>query len=374
MEIVQFWRRLGRRRWLLVIAPIVAAMAAVGVGSRQPALRAAVTVVQVPVSNGDGPLVVRRKVADFQSLMMSDTVLRRVARTSHLRTADLAAKLTVMEVLGGSTVEVRYTGPPSQHPTRVTETAARTTVDLAMAQNQKGASSRLRQAQKLVASAHRSSDAAQQALKAFITAAGHPSAAEQYAAVRGQATQTTSQLAVAKMKGWTAIAGQLQARLDSLNKQVRALGPAADKFSAKLALLTATRQQTFEAEAAAQRAVVTARAVSVLQSPVGGVLSTSGGRVSRFNALAQLCVAGAIGGIVLAGLALLVAARASRRKRSRPVAEPGGGEDDQRPYGAPPKVDQLKRPGVRGAQASSVPRRERPAVDDRPEPVSTRRG
>lgn len=124
MELQEYWRRAGRRRWILLVLPCLAAVAALPLTLRQaPRYTAKATIVLLSNETAPTPPGVNQIVSDFQSLLSAGPVLERVARQTGEPLGALQNGLTVKQIGAGDLAEVSYTNTRPDRATEVVKAA-----------------------------------------------------------------------------------------------------------------------------------------------------------------------------------------------------------------------------------------------------------
>src|SRR3954447_3262743 len=108
MEIADYIRTVGKRKWLLIIIPVLAAAVSLPALLGAPREYRTVASVQVmPASDAASVGAIAQTVANFRQAVESDTVASAVARASGLSESALRSGLHVQQLGTSSVVEVR---------------------------------------------------------------------------------------------------------------------------------------------------------------------------------------------------------------------------------------------------------------------------
>jgi hypothetical protein len=184
MELQQYWRRAGRRRWILLLLPGLAAVGALPLALRQPPrYTATATIVLLSNETAPSPPAVNQIVADFQSLVSAEPLLERVARQTGEPIGALRSNLTVKQIGAGDLAELSYTGTRPGKATDVVQAAGSIAYDTLFGSRVATAREQLRFAQQYEQSVHA-------ALAPEASSSNGASQAEQQAGdVVGQAQQ-----------------------------------------------------------------------------------------------------------------------------------------------------------------------------------------
>ena len=157
------------RRWpVLVIVPILATLATLGLYLTQPpTYRATATVVVPTASDGQAtaPVFVAQAVSNFQGALRSTAVIRRTAAATGVPIADVAAGLAAEQRGTSQLVEVSYTGGDRAAASRVVEAASEQALQLVVGGGLAAAQHELDLAQQAYADA-------EQALSEFLAETG----------------------------------------------------------------------------------------------------------------------------------------------------------------------------------------------------------
>src|SRR5436309_1835510 len=131
MELQQYWRRAGRRRWILLVLPGLAAMASMPLALRQPPRYTAnATIVLQPNEAVPTAPSVNQVIADFQSLVGSQPLRIRVAQQTGEPVTALTRDLKVKQIGAGNLAELSYISTRPHRATDVARAAGSTAYDM----------------------------------------------------------------------------------------------------------------------------------------------------------------------------------------------------------------------------------------------------
>jgi hypothetical protein len=131
MELLQYWNRAGRRRWILVLLPSFAAVASVPLAlSQPPRYTATATIVLQPNEAVPTAPSVNQVIADFQSLVDSRPLRTRVAQQTGEPVEALSRDLKVKQIGAGNLAELSYVSTRPHRATDVVQAAGSTAYDM----------------------------------------------------------------------------------------------------------------------------------------------------------------------------------------------------------------------------------------------------
>ena len=290
MEVHRYWTLMGRRRWTLVLAPLVAGITAIAIGLLQPARYEAIATAYVPVS-APSPTTIRQMVSDLEALASSSDYFSELARRTGTSRSRLS-RLKVAQVKDGSLVEFRYQGTRPANVARVSRAAAHLALDQYLAPQVAGA-------QQVRDAAQRELDDARKAITDLANSSGVANPRDAYE----NALQVVSQLRIrqAVVAADPATAGQAAAytntiadaqgqadRLSDLVRQYDVLVTARDRAATRLSDATAVLNETISRRdaAAGDEAVVGGSATRIARLPM--IVQTVAGSI----VIAELLTAG----------------------------------------------------------------------------------
>ncbi|HEY8200968.1 MAG TPA: Wzz/FepE/Etk N-terminal domain-containing protein [Actinomycetota bacterium] len=228
MELKQYWRRAGRRRWILVVVPGLVAVATVPVALRQPPrYTATATVVLQPNEAVPSPPSVNQVIADFQSLVASQPLLDRVSRQTGEPVEALRRDLNVKQIGAGNLAELSYEGTRPATATGVVQAAGSIGYDMLYGSRVAAATEQLEFARKyyedvLAAKRTRTSGTSG-------TSGDTSPLPERDYEIKSQAlSDLRLQRAQAQLDGQTARAKSLDRLIAGMEQELSALGPQID--------------------------------------------------------------------------------------------------------------------------------------------------
>ncbi len=131
MEFQEYWRSAGRRRWILILLPAVAAFVMIPLAMREPPRYTVTATVTVqPSESAPTPPSVNQVFADFQALLESDPLLDRVGKITGVESQVLERELSVNQIGNGSLARISYTGIEPAEVKEVVSVAAATAYDM----------------------------------------------------------------------------------------------------------------------------------------------------------------------------------------------------------------------------------------------------
>lgn len=311
MEIKDYLRVIGRRAWILVLAPLVAGLVAFGAAERQPKQYRAVATVVVPETPGAGsPTAVFQFVSNYDSALRSPAVVQRVADATKVDKDRLTDGLRSGQLGKSTIIQTTYTDTSGAQVTKVLPVAIRETLNL-LAEPKVGA------AREKVTSAEKQSEEAQKGMDAFRSTTGLVLPNEEYRVAAGELSQLKvllQQAMVAEEPSATKIAGleaaiaERATRVGEIGAQVAVFNQLQERQQQATVNLTRAREelQAAEAQVAANNKgsfVTLAGTSAVPERPYV---------ISRVRAAVASAVALSIGLVIL--LELLGSSRARREE------------------------------------------------------------
>jgi hypothetical protein len=296
VETRDYLRALGRRAWILIVLPVVAAVIAAAVVLVQPAEHeSTATVLTHPSISLSGSTVAY--VTSFQAALTSGTILDQVSAKTGIPTATLQTGLTAAPSAANSvTMNVTYAGTQdSATISSVPVIAARDVLTILITPQITSGQAQVNAAQSQVT-------AAQAALAAFTSRTGLFNPTQDYQSLSSQLVQLrvlrTSTLALGTHSSVSAdsAVAVIDQEIASTTAQLAKLGPQVAAYSALQTNLS--RAQTALQSAEAQ--VLSAQQQLSLTSAAGGVAPGSVTKVSRTKTLIKTAGPAALVGFIVA--------------------------------------------------------------------------
>lgn len=126
VEFVGYWRRAGRIRWLLVLAPVLAGIVAGVLALRAPPAHRAEATVSIPTGfQPPSPTLVRQLVADYMASVVSPETYEAVASRTDTGVDEVRAAVTPRRLSDSNVAVVSATLHDPDAAERMAETAAR---------------------------------------------------------------------------------------------------------------------------------------------------------------------------------------------------------------------------------------------------------
>lgn len=126
MEIVEYWRRAGRMRWLLIVAPVLAGVVAGSVALRSPPVHRAEATVSIPTGfQPPSPTLVRQLAADYLASVVSPEAYAAVASRTDTGVDEVRAAVTTRRLSDSNVAIVSATLQDPDAAERMAEAAAR---------------------------------------------------------------------------------------------------------------------------------------------------------------------------------------------------------------------------------------------------------
>lgn len=308
MEIREYWNDLGRRRWVLLIAPLVAGVVAVAFGLAQPPSYDGVAVVHVPVEEGaaETPSTARQVISDFEAVVNSAEFADEFAEASGLPREGAGSGVRVAQVGTGLVVQLRYRANAPGPAASGSATAGRLAVELYFAP-------KVAEARAYLDAAEAQRDDAESALEGFVTDAGVGQPEVSYNAVLRVLEELRVRAAMAEAEGSAAIAAGLRPALDKWESRAADAGALARRYQS----LAAVRDRAEKRVANAEERVTTAESMEALAGQDAVVATGPARLVSTRSSVTQLA-GGAVILSVLASCLLLLALEFLAHPRRRP--------------------------------------------------------
>lgn len=305
MEIRPYWHRMGNRRWLLLLAPLVAGLIACMFGIRQPTRYQAVGIATIPVS-GLSPIATRQAVFDVQAVASSREYFDEVAGLTGTSGSKISQGLKVAQVQGGNLLEFRYQSKRPETADRVSRTAAHVAL-------QRYFVPQVSEAKQTVDAAQQALDEANQAIADLVEKAGVPAPRDTY----NSALQIASQLRVRQAVAATDPATASQA--PAYAKPIADAQAEADKLADLVREYDVVVARRDRIAAALGDAVNAHSSVVARQNTAAGEAAVSGllaGRVPRLPSIIQMVISAVVvAELAAAGLLLLIELLGSGSKR-----------------------------------------------------------
>lgn len=311
MEITDYVRQAGRRAWLLVLLPLLAAALAVPYALSRPTEYTAATTVQLQPNDDDPtPGIVKQTVDSYQAVVTSELTTVPVAERFKLPKDQIAEGATVLREQDGQLVTVSYTGTDQNRVPEISEALARQALEVTQNRD-------LEIANRDVAAFQGRYDAASKLVNDFIAQGNVPLLPEEdYKST--SAAVATLQRDIARRKALGQDRGDLEVELAALS---RSLPPKRDRF------VTYQRLQAAANSAAASLAAAQGRQLTVTvrrdaAQPDSEINPVRRGAATEVNALpyiVQVVLGAAVLGLLLAAAILVALEARDRRRRSRTV-------------------------------------------------------
>lgn len=314
MESGQYLRSVGRRGWLIVIIPLLAAGIAFAVtSSRSEEHRSSSLVLTHPDISQFGSNV--GYVTAFQAALTTDEVLKSVSAATGISVTDLQAGLSAEPSASNSlTFKVDYQGTQSSAQTlQATQVASRAVITELSGPQLEGA-------QSAVTQADATAKAASAALSAFSQRTGLYSPSQDYQALKGQMSQLRVLLVQtqATLGTPTYSTQSIQAAIGAAHHKLVQLAPQLGVFDGLQA--TAAAAQSAQQSAAAE--LTAAKNAATLSASDGSVLTGSTTSVSSTGDAARAAGAAALAGLIVAALWVgLFGGRSGRQAEGRSESE-----------------------------------------------------
>jgi uncharacterized protein involved in exopolysaccharide biosynthesis len=253
VEIVDYLSIARRRRWVLILVPLLSLVAALGYVFLKPANYSATATVVSPslvgtsYSQFSGPQSISQFVSAMSASAIDPAVVSKTSKDTQVSADDLTDGATIGQVGASSNVTVTFSSPEEDVPPRVAKSLATNALtNLFSAQG--GVTDRQ------VQTAKDSLDAANKALSDYVTktGVGDPSLAYQ-SALSHLANLQQAQAAYAAT-GESAAASGMTPYIDAAQKRVNDLGATLADYEALLTA-RATATSSYQAEVSEQRKV-----------------------------------------------------------------------------------------------------------------------
>ncbi len=305
MEIREYWLALGRRRWALVLAPLLAGLLALAAAAQRPGEFEATTTVLLP-SGGDtdNPPITRQLTANVDAVLESDLVASQVSQETGVPAGRIADRLEAERAGEGNLVEVRYRGTDPEQSEQIADLAAREGLRVLL-DGQDAEAEQLRQA------AQANYDRAQEAIDEFLADNDVINPSVEYQAAIQALNSLRNQLINAQNNGDDSLAARLsrvikarQNDLDELGALLREFTPLTDAAGRAGVLLQEAEGD--ELDVAAQLATIDAESTITTQQATA---------VPRLPAIMQLVgLAVIVSLLIVIGVLLLGAASTPPRR------------------------------------------------------------
>lgn len=309
MELREYWSAMGKRRWALLLVPIVAGGAAFAVGAQRPAKYEASSSVSVlPPNEALNPTAVRQAVTDFQAIVGQNSFQAELAAKTGLSSSAISSGLTSAQVGDSTSVNVTFT---SENP----DTSKSVASEAGLLALQDFVGPQVSQAEAFVTSTQKPAADAAAVVDAYTKKVGISDPSTQLAT----AQQILSQLQVRQSLGQDppgALTGLIQQQQASVAK----LQP----IAAQYAVLTRLRDI---ADQVVQNARAALFAVQAQQAAIPSAVTKAANatKVSPLSALIQLVGAAAVIGFLAVALLLLLGEVLRRDREGTTVRTPVAG-------------------------------------------------
>ncbi len=353
MELRDYLRAVQRRLWIVVLVPVLAVGASLGLttlgsgGAKGYATTA--TVSAPPLSSSNSTV---QYASDFQAVADSGAALDATAKATGVSRDTLDADLTVSRLSTSSLMQITYT--TTEHnaakATKVTQSYGQAILEQVYGAAVTQSKAQEATAAAAVAAAQKNVDASRQALNDFLGGAGFVRPDDALRTATSNLGEIQTQLDLAAVSGDSVPA--LQAALDAARKRLTDLGARAVQFTSLNNALTkstdaldvATTDQETAAKAVAAATPHGTVAISSLESPVTG------------QTIRRAVAAGVIGLLLAIALVVLLDVRRTRRMRqatsSGPMTTPAGPVPTLTPSPAPAPASTRTEPALEREVAS----------------------
>lgn len=294
MESGQFLHGLGRRAWLVVIIPVLAAVIAFAIAWTRPEEnRSSSLVLTHPEIAQFGSNVAY--VTAFQAALTTDQVLKGVSTATNIPLTDLRAGLSAEPSASNSlAIKVTYQGTQSKPETlQASQEASRAVTQELYGPQLKGA-------QSAVTEANAAAKAASTALSDFSEKTGLYSPSQDYAALLGELAQLRVLLAQTQ-----ATVSTPRYDKQSIQAEIVATTSRLDRLAPQLAMFQSLQSAAADAQSAQQSTnaeLASVQNAAALSAGDGSLLAGSTTTVSSTSDAARAAGAAALAGFILAGL------------------------------------------------------------------------
>lgn len=319
MEIIDYLRIARRRLWVLVLVPVLAALAVAAVVLTRPPVYTATAVVAAPALVGGQPTYqysgsqgANEFVAAFGAAATSPPVVNAVARAHHITSDTVVSGLTTAQLGSSPLINVTYSSTSKAQAGPVAHDDAARTLSFLFG-------SQVALAQKQVDNAAAAASAANDGLQALIRSNGAADPVEVYKARLQQVSSLESQQLTLRAQGKPAAAAALGSALNGLRARLTALNPVVTRYQDLTAAKTAAAANLDRAQQALQS--VQAQAAAADPAKVVTVGATAPASLSSTLLKKGLPAVGA--GLFLAvGLVAVLEMLSRRRTVAAATAQP----------------------------------------------------
>ena len=270
MEIADYLAAARRRRWLLILVPLISVVAAVAYSLLSPARYTAMTtvispsLVGTPYSQFSGPQSINQFVSSFSASAADPSVIAQTSEETGASRSELKDNVSVAQVGASSNVTLTYTDPDEERASLVAE---------ALAGNALGNmySAQVQVADQQVKSAQEALAAANKELSEYLEeiGVGNPSVA--YQAALNQVTGLQQTQAAYAATGDSDAARLMKSFVSDAKEQATALGDTLPKYDELLSARTMATT-SYESELANQRSIQ----AQATAAAAPGVIATQG--------------------------------------------------------------------------------------------------
>jgi capsular polysaccharide biosynthesis protein len=329
MEIRDYLKVIGRRLWLVIALPALAAVLTALVVLNQPQEYRAEANVVVPVLAEAGPSTnqVLQVISNFRSAIDSLAVTELVSRDTGVPIAELQAGLTTRQLGTSNIIEVVYRGTSKESIAKVLDQASRVTLDL------------LTQAEVSAATANR--DAARQQYDAvvadraaFTSETNLVLPADEYRVRANELSQLRVMLEGARLSNSPTV-GQLEVIVRDRQEELEALGAQVVRFQELEERLDQANRDLESAEGQLRRRSVL---LEVNREPSAVSLSATQAVPRLAVALRQITLAAVICFLLTVGVVVLLEVLGTTKYRARRAEDPSDSESDVPPEASSPVV------------------------------------
>ena len=321
MEIVDYLRAARRRLWLIILLPVLSAMAAASVILVQPTMYMATATVDPPALVG-GPTAqytgaqgVTQFVAAFQATAGGPLVRNAVAAQNKVSTADLTDQLVVAQRGGSPSVTVTFTSKDKTKAVPVVQAVSALTLKAMFSTQVESAQARLDQATADVAKA---SDA----VGAFTAEIKMADPQKAYEAQLNRVNALIQQQASMRAGGNAVAAAAMSAPIASANAALDRFGPILNKYNS----LNEARTAAVANVNLAQNQLAQAAGQLDAANPAKIVYTAPARAVDQTDTLWRIVASVAAAAFVLALLLVLMLEVMTRGRTARPLGTAAVGD------------------------------------------------
>lgn len=326
MEIADYLAAARRRRWLLILVPVISVLAAVAYSLLTPTTYTAKatvissSLVGAPYSQYIGPQSIAQFVSAFDASTADPAVIGKTSEETGASRSDLMENVTVEQVGASSNVDLTYAGHDQEHAPEIARAlASNALVNMYSAQ--------VRVVDQQVKSAKDALDDSNEALKDYLDEIGEGDPEVAYEAALNQVTALQQTQAAYASTGQAAAAREIQKSVTSAQERATSLGGSLPRYHALQSAQTMATT-SYESELADQRSLQAQATAAAAPSVIAMQGIDSDKSPSTILKLA-ITVFGAAVLMAIMLIALLEFVAALRRQ-GRPDPEAPKDDDDPR--------------------------------------------